>query len=162
LKDVHFHKSLLMEPLLISNDLHRDQPARLVIDASDDLPEAALAEHVDDFISIRQVVAKNDVVVAALIVVTEVCRGLLHITDNLLGVARAAEEDFFVVLDLSAFEDVEVHHLDRLTWNDAILWMRSSAQLIHLLGGMLKVLALRGKFLHQLIRSEVILVQVGV
>ena len=74
LQDVDFYQSLLMEPLLVSNDLDSHQSARLVINASDNLTKAAFPKDVDDFVSVREVISYSNTIIATIVVIAKVCR----------------------------------------------------------------------------------------
>ena len=58
-----------MESLLVPDDLYSDNATVFVVDTSNDLSETALAEHVHNFITICQMIAKHNVIVAAFVVV---------------------------------------------------------------------------------------------
>lgn len=70
----HFdlNQRLVMEALLVANDLDRDHFARSVITALQDLAERALAQHVNDLVTISNVISWYDEVVASFIVVAVV------------------------------------------------------------------------------------------
>ena len=59
-----------MKPLLVPNDFDRNILARLVIVTLGDLSERSFAKHVQDFISVRDVVVVDNEVVASLIIKT--------------------------------------------------------------------------------------------
>lgn len=64
-----------MKPLLVSDNLDGNELSEFVIDASDNLPEAPFAKNIYNLISIREMISRNNSVVAAFIVVAKV-RGI--------------------------------------------------------------------------------------
>ncbi len=78
LEDVDFDKSLLVESFLVADDLHRNEDTGLVINTPDNLPEASLPEHINDLVSIGEMIARDDRIVSSLVVVTKV--GQLRLT----------------------------------------------------------------------------------
>ena len=73
-----------MEPLLVTNDLHSDQSSVFVINATDHLTKAALSEHIDYLVTVREVITHHDVVIASIIVVTIVA-GLIPKITHMFG-----------------------------------------------------------------------------
>ena len=69
LKDVDLNQSLLMEPLLVTDDLDGHGLARAVITAVKHLAERAFAEGIDNLISVREMIVCDDLVVAAIVIV---------------------------------------------------------------------------------------------
>lgn len=100
-----------MEPLFVPDDLDSDKTASLVIDATHYLSKTALAQEINDFIAIRQVVTKDNVVVAPLIVISKIGGLCVEIADVLLSAFGSTEVDLLVVDDLPSLENVEVDHL---------------------------------------------------
>ena len=74
LQDLELHTSLVLEPLLVADELDRDDLAGLVVHAFQRLAEAALAQELNHFEAVRDVVLQNHAVVAALVVVAAVVR----------------------------------------------------------------------------------------
>lgn len=72
LQDIDFDKSLLVEALLVSNNLHCDKCASLVIDTSDDLSKASLAKNVYNFVSESQMISWYDAVVTPFVIIAKV------------------------------------------------------------------------------------------
>jgi len=72
LENVDFDQSLLMEPLLVTNDLDRFESSRLMVYAAHDLSETTLSEHINDFVSVGKMVSKDNVVIATFVVVAKV------------------------------------------------------------------------------------------
>lgn len=120
-----------MKPLLVPDDLHCHDPSILMIHTPHDLPKAALPKHINDLVPIRQMIAKNDIVVASLVVVPEVIarraarsttgllvrsqRSLRRTTrpvqtpDDLPRCFRARKEDavLLVINNLASLEDIQ-------------------------------------------------------
>lgn len=61
-----------MESFLISDDLHSNQNPSLVINTAYHLTKTALPQKVDDFISIGEMIAFNDVIVTSIVIVAKV------------------------------------------------------------------------------------------
>ena len=72
LQNIDLHQSLLMEALLVPNDLDRHKNAGFMVDAPNDLTEASLTKQINHLVSIREMVAIDNVVVTTLVVITEV------------------------------------------------------------------------------------------
>lgn len=52
----HLHQRLVVEPLLVPDDLDGHLVPGAVVQRPDHLPEGALADHFEDFVSVRYVV----------------------------------------------------------------------------------------------------------
>ena len=72
LQHLHLDSGLVVEALLVADDLHRHVFVVLVVEALQCLPEAALAEEVDDFVAVADVVVHHHLVVALFVVVAVV------------------------------------------------------------------------------------------
>lgn len=162
LQDVNLNQGLLMETLLVADDLDSHESSSLVVDASHDLSKAALAEKVNNLIPICEMVAKDYVVVASVVVVTEVSSLSIEVANMFLGVLRAAEVYLLVVDDFASLEDVQIDHLQSLCWRNTLLGCSTLAERINLARRVLEVFALRRKFLHLLVRNQVISVEIRV
>lgn len=72
LENLDLDESLMVEALLVPDDLDSDHIASLMISAPEHLAERAFAERIDYLEAEHDVIALNDQIVAALVVVTEV------------------------------------------------------------------------------------------
>ena len=72
LQNLELHQRLLVKPLLVPYHLHGHRTSRLVVVTAHHLPEATLAELVDDLEPVREMVALAHHVVAAVVVVAVV------------------------------------------------------------------------------------------
>lgn len=70
LEDLDLDQGLMVETLLVADNLDSDRFARLVVSALNDLPERALAKDPNDFVSIREVIVRNNQVITPLIIVS--------------------------------------------------------------------------------------------
>ena len=102
-----------MEPLLVSDDLDRNRLAGAVVATVQHLSERSLAQGINDFVAVCQVVVQHYEIVSAFVVVAVVvCRvvGCCH-----LFLAPGANIVYrFVVQDLLALVLGEVLYLARL------------------------------------------------
>lgn len=71
-QDAHLHQRLVMEPLLVPNNLDGHVVIRFVVQRTNDLSKAALANHLQDLVPIRDVVMDHLVITAVVIVVAAV------------------------------------------------------------------------------------------
>lgn len=71
-QDVDLDQCLLVEPFFVANDLDSAKSAVLVINASHNLTETTLSEHVNNFVAVRQVVSNAYVVIASLVIISKV------------------------------------------------------------------------------------------
>lgn len=85
-QDIDFNQRLLMKPLLVPDDLDSHQTPHLVVDAANNLAEAALAEEIDNLVPISEMVTHHDRIVAAFVIVAKVgSAGRGDVADVLLG-----------------------------------------------------------------------------
>ena len=59
---------LLMEALLVADDLDSDRHLLLVVERPHDLPKGTLAQHAGDLVTVADVIALDDAVVASIVV----------------------------------------------------------------------------------------------
>lgn len=71
-QDLELHARLMLKTLLVSYQLYRYLFLSLMIEALERLSEAALAKELNDLKAVGDLVLQDDLVVAALIVVTKV------------------------------------------------------------------------------------------
>lgn len=83
MQNVDFDKSLLMEPLFVADDFDCDKDARLVVNAADHLPKASFSKHINDFVPVGEMIARDNGIISPLIVIAKVGIVGLHVTDNL-------------------------------------------------------------------------------
>lgn len=112
LEDLDLDQSLVVEPLLVPNDLDRDHLARLVIPALQYLPERSLAEDVDGFVAVEDVIVRHEEVVAPLVVEAKVVRRVV-LGRRLLLAVGADKVDLFVLADLLLLIVGEVSRVER-------------------------------------------------
>ena len=147
-QDVDLDERLLMESFLVPYDFDGAQAPKLVINASHYLSKAALSEYVDDLIPIRQVIAHDNVVVASLIIVSEIGRaGSRDVANVLLRRFGATEIDsLLVVNNLPFLVDVEQSsgELYCLCRTHALLRCCLFPQSVCLSGGSIDLLSFRG------------------
>ena len=158
LQNVYFNQGLLMESLLVADDFYGDQDARLVIDTPDHLPKTSLAKDINDFVSIGEMVAWDDGVVAPLVVVAKVGGGRLHVTDHFGGVLGPAEVDVLVIHNFTTLVDVENGNPDGVLRADALFGRGPFPKGIQRPGGDLGLLPSQPQLLHLLLGHHVILV----
>lgn len=70
-EDSHLHQSLVMEPFLVPDYFYGHVFVGHVIQSPDDLAEAALPDHLQDFVSVADVVVENLQQVGLMIVCVE-------------------------------------------------------------------------------------------
>ncbi|KAI6752808.1 hypothetical protein HG530_013560 [Fusarium avenaceum] len=134
LQDVDLNESLLMKPLLIPDDLDRDQAAGLVVNASYDLPETSLSKNINDFISI---------------------------TNDLVSVLGSAEEDIGVVHDLTPLIDIEHGNTNSFVSTDSFLRCRSLSKRVESSSGNICLLTPRAELGHLFLGRHIILIEVS-
>ena len=69
-ENLQLNSCLVLEFFLISDDLDSHHLLSLVIEALDSLSKAALAEELEDLISVAQVVLEDDLVVTLIVIIT--------------------------------------------------------------------------------------------
>ena len=67
----------MVEPLLVPDDLDRHGLAGAMVAAVQHLTERALAQSVDDFVAVRQMVMHDNEIVASFVVVAVIIRGVV-------------------------------------------------------------------------------------
>ena len=162
LEKVYLNQGLLVEPLLVADYFHSNQASRFVIDTPHHLSEATLAQNINDFVSVGQMVPDDNVVVTSLIVIAKISLLGVEVTDMFLRILSPAEKDVPEVNDLATLENVQVRHSQRLCWANTLLRSRLATQVIQLPCSHLKVLALAAQSPHFLISRDSIKVYVGV
>lgn len=134
-----------------------------MIDASHHLPKAPLAENVDNLISIGQVVAIDDGVVATVVVIAKVGQAVvLEIANVLLGLGVAGKVDFPKIDNLAPLVDVEAAHPNHLLGREWFLGPGASFQAVQLRGRLVEVASLGSNLADFLLGDEVVLVEAGV
>lgn len=151
-----------MEPFLVTNDLDRFEPSRLVVYATHNLSEAALAKNINNFVSVCEMVSQDDVVIATFVVIAKVCGLRIQITNVLLGVLCSTEVDLLVIDDLASFEYVQIGHAHSITWTDTLLGCGALTELVDIARRMFKVFPLRSKLLHFFVGQHVISIEVRI
>ncbi len=149
-----------MESLLVSDDLDRDKHTGLVINTPDHLPKTSLSEHINDFVSVGEMIASYNRVVAALIIVAKVRAVGLHVADHLGCVLCPAKVDVFVVDNLAPLVDVEDSDSDSILGTDTLFSRGTLPEGIQSPSRQLRLLAPRAEFLHFLLSNQVVLVEI--
>lgn len=149
-----------MESLLVANDLDGNKHACLVINAPDDLAKTSLSEHIDNLIAVGEVVARHDGVVSTLVVVAEVGRVRLEITNHLASVLRSAKVNVVVINDFAALVNVEHRDPDGFLGTDSLLWRCAFPQGVKSSSRDLGLLSSCAHLLHLLLGNEVVLVEI--
>jgi hypothetical protein len=80
----------MVEPLLVADDLDRNRLASLMVLAIQDLTERTLAERIHDLIAVSKMIAIDNEVVAALVVVPKVVGGEVGMSLFLLAACTDA------------------------------------------------------------------------
>jgi hypothetical protein len=162
LKDVDLDQSLLVESLLVANDLDSHKSAGLVVDTAHHLSEATLTEKVNNLISVCEVVAEDYIIIATVVIVSEVGGLRVKVTDMLLRVLGATEVDLLIIDDLASLEDVQVDHLQCLGGCDAFLGHSTLAQCVDITRRMLEVLAFGSELLHLFVCHQIVSIEVWI
>jgi len=96
IKDLYLDQSLVMKTLLVAYDLDSDRLASAMITTAQDLTKRTFSKRVRNFISERQMVMGNNLVITAFIVVTVIICGVLR--RCLLLAASCANEVYCLVV----------------------------------------------------------------
>ncbi len=83
-----------------------------MVDAAHYLAKATFTKNINNFVSVSQVVAKHNVVVATVIVIAEIMRRCIEIANELLCFRGAAKVNLFVIDDFSTLKDIQVGRLN--------------------------------------------------
>lgn len=124
-QNAHLHQRLLMKPLLVPDDLDRHDSPLFVVHTSHNLSETTLAKDVNHLIPIREMIAKNNIVITPLIIIAKVItptRSALAIRPSARRlrtrrqrandltcrlVTREVDASLLVVDDFTSLEDVQ-------------------------------------------------------
>lgn len=164
-QDVDLDKRLLVKPLLVPNDLDCTQSTAFVINATNHLTKAALSQDIDHFITIAQVISKDNVVVTSLVVIAKIgSSSRRDVTNMLFGMLGTTEPNtIFVINDLTLFVNVQYagRGLNCLSRSHAVLGRSSFLELVGFARCALRISSLCCQSPHLLVGRNVIFVKAG-
>ena len=150
-----------MEPFLVADDLDGDKDARLVVDASHDLPKASLAEHIDNLVPIGKMIPRHNRIVSPVVVIAKVgCVGL-HVAHHLGGVLSSAKVDVLIIHDFASLVDVEDGNPNGILGAHPLLSRSPLPESIQGPSRQLRLLPALAQLLHLVLGNQVVLVKVG-
>lgn len=97
-----------MKSLLVPDDFNGYKLASLVVDTPYYLAETALSEEIDDFVSVGEMIAFDDIVITSFVVISKISGGGRKVTNNLSRGSGSSKVHIRIVDNLPALKDVEI------------------------------------------------------